>query len=163
MSCHSHAARHAFVHAGPYQGEPRGRCGCGPRGHDVTDRTEHHHWSGDDFAGGFGVRRPLRFLAWKLGLGESQVEQFAAIINELKTERAQSAVDDRRALALYADAAQGEVFDAGKAAEAASLRSESEARLQKRVSESLASMHALLDGEQRGKLAYLLRTGTLVM
>jgi len=163
MSCHSQTARYALVHAGPFEGESRGRCGCGPRGQDATDRTEHHHWSGEEFAGGFGVRRPLRFLAWKLGLNEPQVEQFAAIINELKTERAQSAVDDRRALTLYADAAQGDTFDAAKAAEAAALRAESEARLQKRVSESLGRMHALLDAEQRGKLAYLLRTGTLVM
>ena len=109
------------------------------------------------------MRRPLRFLAWKLGLNEAQVEQFAAIINELKTERAQDAVDDRRALALFADAAEGEQFDAAKAAEAGQLRTSSETRLQQKVVESLARMHALLEPEQRGRLAYLLRTGTLVI
>ena len=57
------------VHAEDFRGEGhRGRCGCGSAAHDPTDRTEHHHWPGEDFAGGFGVRRPLRFLAWKLGL-----------------------------------------------------------------------------------------------
>jgi hypothetical protein len=29
--------------------------------------------------------------------------------------------------------------------------------------DSLARIHALLDAEQRGRIAYLLRTGTLVM
>jgi hypothetical protein len=57
-----------------------------------------HHGGGDDFGGGgaFGVRRPLRFLAYKLNLNEEQVAQLAKILDELKTERAQSAVDDRR-------------------------------------------------------------------
>ena len=49
--------------------------------------------------GGFGVRRPLRFLAHKLDLDNDQVVQLARILDELKIERAQAAVDDRRALA----------------------------------------------------------------
>lgn len=139
-------------------------CGCGPREHERTENTPHAHWhGGDEFATGFGVRRPLRFMAWKLGLSEPQVAQFAAIINELQTERAQAAVDDRRALTLLADAATADTFDDAKAAEAATLRVASEERLQQRVAGSLRRMHALLDGEQRAKLAYLLRTGTLVM
>jgi Spy/CpxP family protein refolding chaperone len=137
-------------------------CGCAPQARH--EHTPHHHYTpGEEFAGGFGIRRPLRFLAWKLELTEPQLERFAAVINELKTERAQSAVDDRRALTLFADAASGETFDEGKAQEAAKLRIESAQRLQQRVSGSLAALHAVLDAEQRGRLAYLLRTGTLVM
>jgi len=117
----------------------------------------------DDFAGGFGIRRPLRFLAWKLELTEPQLARFAAVINELKTERAQAAVDDRRALTLLADAATAEEFDLAKAGEAAKLRVDGAQRLQQRVADSLAQMHAVLDPEQRARLAYLLRTGTLVM
>ena len=153
--CRSHP--HAGHHAHGLDPD----CGCGSR--RGFDRFEHHHWSGDDPAGGFGVRRPLRFLAWKLGLDEPQVEQLAAIIHELKTERAQAAVDDRRALTLYADAVRAESFDAAKAAEASRLRVESEERLQKQVADALGRMHGLLEGEQRNRLAYLLRTGTLVM
>jgi len=146
--CHEHRE-----HAG---------CGCGPS-HRHEQVAHHHYTPGEDFAGGFGIRRPLRFLAWKLGLSEPQLERFAAVINELKTERAQAAVDDRRALTLLADAASGEAFDAGKAQEAAQLRVESAQRLQQRVTDSLGALHAVLDAEQRGRLAYLLRTGTLVM
>ena len=48
----------------------------------------------DEFGGGgFGVRRPLRFLAFKLGLDEAQVTGLAGILDELKTERAQAAVE----------------------------------------------------------------------
>jgi len=137
-------------------------CGCAPEARH--EHTQHHHyWAGEDFAGGFGIRRPLRFLAWKLGLSEPQLAKVAAVINELKTERAQAAVDDRRALTLLADAASGETFDAAKAAEAQKLRVESTQRLQQRVSDSLAQMHEVLDPEQRTRLGYLLRTGTVVM
>ena len=146
--CHGHREHHS--------------CGCAPQARH--ERSPHHHYSpGDDFAAGFGVRRPLRFLAWKLELNEPQVAKFAAIINELKTERAQAAVDDRRALTLLAEAVSGEAYDSAKAAEATRLRQESAARLQKRVSDSLAAMHAELDPEQRARLAYLLQTGTLVV
>lgn len=137
-------------------------CGCAPQARH--EHTPHQHYgAGDDFAGGFGVRRPLRFLAWKLELTEPQLARFAAIINELKTERAQAAVDDRRALTLLAEAATGEAFESAKADEATRLRIQSVTRLQQRVTESLAQMHAVLDAEQRARLAYLLRTGTLVM
>src|SRR5262249_54332211 len=37
-------------------------------------------------AGGFGVKRPLRFLAYKLDLTEHQITELAAILDELKTE-----------------------------------------------------------------------------
>ena len=135
----------------------RGAC-CGSSGRP-THRYEHHHYPGERF----GVRRPLRFLAWKLGLEEPQMVELAAILNDLKTERAQAEVDDRRALSLLADAAQGENFDRDKAAEATRLRTQSAERVQQKVVDSLLGIHALLDAEQRSRLAYLLRTGTLVM
>lgn len=137
-------------------------CGCAPQSrHEHT--PHHHYWAGEDFAGGFGIRRPLRFLAWKLELTEPQLARFAAVINELKTERAQAAVDDRRALTLLADAAAADAFDTSKAGEAAKLRVDGAQRLQERVADALAQMHAVLEPEQRARLAYLLRTGTLVM
>jgi Spy/CpxP family protein refolding chaperone len=138
------------------------RCGCGGR----CDAPSHHHHfnAGEELgAGGFGVRRPLRFLAWKLQLDERQVAELARVLSELKTERAQAAVDDRRALSLFADAAAGESFDQAKAAEAAKLRVQSAERLQGSVARFLERTHATLDAEQRERLAYLIRTGTLVL
>ena len=72
-----------------------------------------HHGFEEEGFGGFGVRRPLRFLAHKLDLDEKQITELARILDELKTERAQAAVDDRRALADFADSLAGEAFDAG--------------------------------------------------
>src|SRR5512142_645500 len=71
-----------------------GRGGHGGGGGGGSDEGE-----GEGFGGGaFGVRRPLRFLAYKLELDERQVGELARILDELKTERAQAAVDQRRAL-----------------------------------------------------------------
>ena len=69
-----------------------GACGAhagqGPAGGGFS----FHRGDGDDLGGGaFGVRRPLRFLAYRLNLNETQVEELAKILDELKTERAQLA------------------------------------------------------------------------
>ncbi|HYM82510.1 MAG TPA: Spy/CpxP family protein refolding chaperone [Candidatus Limnocylindria bacterium] len=139
---------------------------CEPRFHPYPVEHARHYARHPDegFGGGaFGVRRPLRFLAWKLQLDETQVGAFAAILNELKTERAQAAVDDRRALSAFADSIAGESFDAAKAEQAQHLRVQSAERLQGLIATSLGRMHALLEPEQRERLAYLIRTGTLLI
>jgi Spy/CpxP family protein refolding chaperone len=142
------------------------RAHCGPRFWGASHpfaHFEHHHYPGFGHSPGLGVRRPLRFLAWKLQLDESQVRQLAAILDELKIERAQAEVDDRRAVSLLAEAAEGEAFDRAKADEAGTLRAKSAERVQQKVAESLTRLHGLLNPEQRTRLAYLLRTGSLVM
>lgn len=117
---------------------------------------------GDDFGGsGFGVRRPLRFLAFKLELEEAQVAELAVILSELKTERAQAAVDYRRTTTSLADAVGAESFDESKAKAAADERVKSDERVQAAVATALGRIHALLQAPQRSKLAYLLRTGAL--
>jgi Spy/CpxP family protein refolding chaperone len=118
-----------------------------------------HH---GDFAGGaFGVRRPLRFLAFKLDLDERQVAELAKILSELKTERAQADVDSRRTLSGFADAVAGETFDEARATEAGGLRVSTAERLRDAVVKALERIHAILDAEQRERLAYLIRTGVL--
>jgi len=112
---------------------------------------------------GFGIRRPLRFLAYKLELDEKQIEQLARILDALKTERAQASVDDRRSLSDFADAVGGETFDAAKAAAGADRRVESAKRLRDAVVRALEQFHALLIPDQRAKLAYLMRSGVLVV
>jgi Spy/CpxP family protein refolding chaperone len=127
-------------------------------------RGGHRHWGGpggDEDGGGFGVRRPLRFLAEKLQLDEKQVADLARILDELKTERAQAAVDDRRSLADFADALGGESFDTSRATAAGDRRIASTTKLRDAVAKALSQMHALLNPDQRGRLAYLIRTGVL--
>jgi Spy/CpxP family protein refolding chaperone len=119
---------------------------------------------GDDFgSGSFGVRRPLRFLAFKLDLDEAQTTELAAILSALKTERAQAAVDQRRTTAALADAIGAESFDDKAAKAAAEERVKSSERVEAAVSRALGRMHAILRGDQRTRLAYLLRTGALAM
>jgi Spy/CpxP family protein refolding chaperone len=165
---------------GWWHGRGRAACGegvgCGPHGYGFSHRhgpghdhgpwggggggSEHGPGGGDDF-GGFGVRRPLRFLAYKLELDEPQVTELATILSELKTERAQAAVDHRRTTSSLADAIAGESFDEAKAKAAAEDRTRSTERVQAAVVRALGRIHALLKPEQRSKLTYLLRTGAL--
>ena len=146
--------------------------------HEHAEEARHRGWAeyfmrgghrprgggGDDAdSGGFGVRRPLRFLAYKLNLDDKQIAELARILDELKTERAQAAVDDRRTLSDFAEATSGETFDATKAIAAGERRVASAQRLRDAVAKSLQQIHAMLNPEQRGQLAYLIRTGVLGM
>jgi len=143
--------------------------GCGPQGgghgwhgHGHGERYEAAGGGGDDVGGGgFGVRRPLRYLAFKLDLSEAQVTELAAILSELKTERAQAAVDHRRTTSALAEAVAAESFDEAKVKGAAGQRVKSDELVQAAVVRALGRIHALLSPEQRSKLAYLLRTGAL--
>ena len=143
---------------------------CGPgggwgqrwRGHEER-HAGGEGWGDGEGGGSFGVRRPLRFLAYKLDLDDRQVTELAKILDELKTERAQGEVDRRRSLAAYADAVGGSSFDEARAGEAGKLRVGSAERLRDAVTTALQRIQALLDPEQREKLAYLIRTGTLTI
>jgi Spy/CpxP family protein refolding chaperone len=117
----------------------------------------------DDALGGFGVRRPLRFLAHKLDLDDRQVTELARILDELKTERAQAEVDRRRTLSAFADALTPDAFDDAKAGEGGELRVKSAERLRGAVLTALKRIHAVLNPDQRARLAYLIRTGTLAV
>jgi len=87
----------------------------------------------------------------------------AIILDELKTERAQGAVDQRRTVAAFADAIGGDTFDEAKVKEAGDSRVKSAERLRDAVGKALSSIHGMLDAEQRKRLAYLLRTGALTI
>jgi Spy/CpxP family protein refolding chaperone len=109
------------------------------------------------------VRRPLRFLAYKLELDERQVAELARILDELKTERAQGEVDRRRSLTAFADSLGGATFDEARAKEAGALRVGTSERLRDAVTKALGRIHALLEPDQRERLAYLIRTGALLI
>jgi Spy/CpxP family protein refolding chaperone len=167
--CHAsgRARRHHAFHVFHYPDwaeyheydEPHGHRDRGERRGCFMRHQGHHHHDEDRSA--FGVRRPLRFLAHKLDLDDKQVAALVRILDELKTERAQAAVDDRRSLAEFADAVAGEAFDAAKATGAGERRVQSAARLRDALVRALGEMHALLNPEQRERLSYMLRTGIL--
>lgn len=163
-----HRATHRFggreSHCGSGEGRRwfGGHCGPGGGGHGHGPE----HGGGGDEVGGFdgnwfGVRRPLRFLAYKLELDERQVTELAMILDTLKTERAQGEVDLRRTTAAFADLLAQDSFDTAAAGKVTEERVESTRRLQTSVQSALAKIHALLTPEQRRRLTYLLRTGAL--
>lgn len=160
MHMWKHAQRHGpwGAHAGHVH-----HGGGGGEGGGEAQRCASGEFEGEFGSGSFGVRRPLRFLAYKLELTEAQVSDLARILDELKTERAQAAVDHRRTVSAFADAVAGEKFDDARAAEGAALRVKSATTLRDAVVKALGKMHALLDAEQRQQLAYLVRTGTLTI
>ena len=129
------------------------------------DRTQFRAGGGEGGfgSGAFGVRRPLRFLAHHLDLDEHQVAEMARILDDLKIERAQAEVDDRRTLSALADAVAAASFDEGRAGEGTSLRVGSAERLKDAVLRALRAMHAALRPEQRERFATLIRTGRLAI
>ncbi len=136
---------------------------CGPRDRSWGEVEEGLEAGFGGGGGGFGVRRPLRFLAHRLGLDERQVAELARILDELKTERAQAEVDRRRTVAAFADALAGDAFDTAKATEAGELRVKSADRVRGALLNALQQIHAVLNPDQCVRLAYLVRTGTLVI
>jgi Spy/CpxP family protein refolding chaperone len=149
----------ARVEYGP--DDPReGRFRRWGRGEGNEAFAGHDH---DGHFGGFGVRRPLRFLAYKLELEEGQVEELASILNDLKTERAQGEVDHRRSTAGIAEAIAGEALDSAKLTAATEDRVKSAERLRDAVVKAIGRIHKMLTAEQRSRFAYLIRTGALTI
>lgn len=139
---------------------------CHPRGHRGWHGGRGHSWGGpaDDMdEGTFGVRRPLRFLAHKLDLDDRQIAEVARILDALKTERAQAEVDRLRTVSALADALTGDAFNTVRAGEGGDLRVKSAERLRDAVLKALQEIHGVLNGEQRGHLAHMIRTGALAV
>jgi len=91
------------------------------------------------------------------------VAELARVLDELKTERAQAAVDDRRTIASFADAVEGETFGETRARDGQNLRVRSAGAINNSVVTALGRFHALLDPEQRLKLAGLIRSGAVTL
>ncbi len=144
-------------HCGPGPGDARGRRWGGRHAEEAFAGHPDH----DDDFGSFGVRRPLRFLAYKLELEDGQVTELASILNELKTERAQAAVDHRRSTSAIADSIAGDSLDEAKLNQGTAERVKTAERLRDAVTRAIGRIHAILKAEQRQKLAYLIRTGAL--
>ena len=62
---------------------------------------------------------------------------------------------------MLADLAAAADFDQAKAKQVADLKVQSAQRVQDALVNTLSRLHAILSPEQREKLAYLIRTGTL--
>ena len=110
-----------------------------------------------------GVRRPLRYLTWKLDLSDQQVREVADVLKRIKTARSQTQVDWEGSIADIADSFASTQFDEDKAQSAAERRKRSSGAQQDQIVEGLRRLHAILDDDQRAEFAYLLRSGSLEM
>ena len=118
---------------------------------------------GHGWGRGFGVRRPLRFLARQLELSDEQTAKLAAILDELKTQRAQAKVDHKKAIGAISDALEADELDTAKIEAATKARADSAAEVERAVVRALERTYAMLDAEQRRHLAYLLRTDAITI
>ena len=100
-------------------------------------------------------------MARQLELDEDQVAEMAAILDDLKTQRAQARVDRRKAMSVFADAFLDDELDTEKVHDACRARAESEKDVEDAVAKALERTFKVLDKDQRKRLAYLLRSGGL--
>src|SRR5437867_6849543 len=100
---------------------------CGDRGGWAYCRPEGRPWGSgpaeEEFegGGGFGVRRPLRFLAHKLDLDERQIAELAPFSAKLKPKAAQPELTHPRPISPFATPLPGKAFNPAKPRKAAQL------------------------------------------
>jgi Spy/CpxP family protein refolding chaperone len=111
----------------------------------------------------FGVRRPLRHLAWKLNLNEEQVRGLVDILDRLKTGYGQARLDRQRSTSDVATAFDADTFDQAQMRAALESRTRATDALNRELLTALEALYALLNAEQRREFAYLLRSGSFLL
>jgi hypothetical protein len=111
--------------------------------------------------GSFGVRRPLRYLSYQLDLDEQQRRRIAAVLERLKIEREQGALDQKKTVAGLADLVTREDVSIDELRKALAPRVQSTENLQMAIARAVQEIVALLDSDQREEFAHLLRSGAL--
>jgi Spy/CpxP family protein refolding chaperone len=111
----------------------------------------------------FGVRRPLRHLAWKLNLDEDQVRKLVDILDKLKTGYAQARLDRDRSTSDVAAVFSAAEFDTDRASAAFSMRTRATETLNQELLTAIRALFEMLNEEQRKEFAYLLRSGAFML
>lgn len=148
------AWRHAYAHSG--------RCRQGSERSEARERLTlpMFSWGTGPM---FGARRPLRHLAWKLHLDESQVRDILEVLDALKTAYQQARLDRDRSTSEIASVFGGEQFDAERASAALAARTRASEALHREQLASMRRMFEILNPDQRRDFAYLLRSGEFVL
>jgi len=110
-------------------------------------------------SGEFGARRPLRYLSYNLDLDESQRRQIATLLDQLKMDREQADLDEKKTVSELASliGKTGVAVDDLKVALSPRVRSTE--NLQITIAKVLHQIVEVLDEDQREEFAYLLRSG----
>jgi hypothetical protein len=111
----------------------------------------------------FGVRRPLRHLAWKLNLSEVQVRALVDVLDRLKTGYGQARLDQDRSTSEVAAVFAASEFDNERAGAALQSRTRATETLNQELLTAVRGIFDLLSEEQRREFAYLLRSGAFTL
>jgi Spy/CpxP family protein refolding chaperone len=111
----------------------------------------------------FGVRRPLRHLAWKLNLNETQVRDVVDVLDRLKTAYNQARLDQDRSTSEVAAVFSATEFDSERVSAALATRTRATDVLNQELLGAVKRIFELLSEEQRREFAYLLRSGAFVL
>ena len=120
---------------------------------------ESRHHSSSRRSGGFGARRPLRYLSYRLDLDDAQQRKVAAVLDRLKTEMEQARLDEKKTLSDLAGLITRENVSVDDLRGALTPRVETARNLQTVIAKAMQEMSELLDADQREELAYLLQSG----
>ncbi|MDH3641625.1 MAG: hypothetical protein OES38_05985 [Gammaproteobacteria bacterium] len=111
--------------------------------------------------GGFGVRRPLRYLSYQLDLDERQRRHIAAALDRLKIEREQGKLDKKKTVSALAELVTRDDVSVDELRRALSPRVASTENLQIVIATAVQEIASVLDPDQREEFAHLLRSGVL--
>ncbi len=145
--------RYAYAHAGSQSGH------CATPSRKSFYETRHARGG----QGGFGVRRPVRYLGYKLDLDDDQMRRVAAIMDALKTEREQARLDESRTVTEVASLVTKEGLSVDDLRSALAPRISSTEKLNLAVARAVQDIVELLDVEQRQEFAYLLNSKSFTL
>jgi Spy/CpxP family protein refolding chaperone len=150
--CYRWSSRYAYAQSG--QGQPGQSTFYQARG-----RRGGHHGGGSSF----GVRRPLRYLAYQLDLDDRQTRRIAAVLDRLKVEREQARLDEARTVIDIASLVTQPDISVDTLKDALAPRVSSAEHLQVTVAKAMYDIISELDPEQREDFAYLLNSKAFVL
>ena len=131
--------------------------------HHKAEKRKHYYetrWHGRG-SSDFGVRRPLRYLSHHLDLDDSQTRRLASVLNQLKTEREQAKLDEKRTVATMANLLVEGTPTLDNVKDALSGRVRSAEQMQEETAKAVVAICDLLDDDQREEFVNLLLTETL--
>ena len=111
----------------------------------------------------FGVRRPLRQLAYKLQMSDEQLRTLVEVLDRLKTGYGQSKLDQDRSVSDIAAVFSGVAFDNDRASAALDSRTRAAQTLNQELLAAMQQIFELLNEAQRKEFAYLLRSGMFTL
>ena len=153
--CNRWSRRYAYAHAYGYPAR---------RSSNYSDSTAYQSRRHRGRTGSsFGVRRPLRYLAYHLDLDDGQVRRIAAIMDRLKTEREQANLDESRTVTKVASLVTNPDVSVDLLKDALAPRVASAEHLQLATARALQDIIVELDAEQREDFAYLLNSKGFVL